>query len=186
MTRQIILDTETTGLSPAKGDRVIEIACLEMIDRRLTGEKFHTYLQPYRFVNPHAFKIHGLSDEFLADKPRFKDVGDGLYEFIKQSEIIIHNAEFDLGFLNHEFMLMGYGGRGGKDATFLDGFNIICTKKLAQRKFGFGGNRLDELCDKFEINREGRTLHGALIDCALLAEVYLKLTESEVCNLEES
>lgn len=172
MTRQIILDTETTGLSPAKGDRIIEIGCLEMIDRQLTGLQYHTYLQPYRFVNPQAFKVHGITDEFLADKPRFKDVWFDLHEFLHESEIIIHNAEFDMGFLINEFFLLGMQN------PFVSTV-VTCTKKLAQKKYGNGGNRLDDLCDRFGINREGRTLHGALIDCELLAEVYLKLTEVE-------
>ncbi len=175
--RQIILDTETTGLSPKTGHRVIEIACLEMIDRKITGTNYHTYLQPYRFVDEGAFKVHGISDKFLADKPRFKDVCDSFMHFIDCDEIIAHNAQFDIGFLSHELSLVGH-------KTGIQN-KITCTKDIAQRKFGRGGNKLDELCDRFKINRENRILHGALIDCELLAEVYLKLTETSAFQPQE-
>lgn len=178
--RVIILDTETTGLSPKIGHRVIEIACLEMVDRELTGKKFHTYLQPYRFVEISAFMVHGISDAFLADKPRFKDIGDDLGDFLVGAEIVAHNASFDMGFLNNEFMFMGYGGKGPTaiEANYCKALKVTCTKKLAESKFGRGGNKLDELCDKFGIDRMKRSqYHGALIDCELLAAVYLKLTE---------
>lgn len=164
MKRQIILDTETTGLSPKQGDRVIEIACLEMIDGVLTGEKFHTYLQPYRFVSPGAFRVHGITDEFLADKPRFKDIQYDFEHFLQDSQIIAHNASFDIGFLSHEFALVLLDGN-----IFPD---VFCTKLYAQKLFGMGGNSLDQLCDRFCIDREKRELHSAMLDCELLFQVY--------------
>lgn len=170
--RQIILDTETTGLSPKRMHRVIEIGCLEMIDRKLTGEKFHTYLQPYRFSDFGALKIHGITDEFLADKPRFGDIFLPLHDFIGNADIIAHNAQFDIGFLLNEFDLVGL-----KNVLVLN--RIICTKLLAEQKFGSGGNRLDDLCARFGIDNSARVHHGAIVDCELLAEVYLRMTEND-------
>lgn len=172
--RIVILDTETTGLSTKMGHRVIEIGCLEMIDRKLTGEKFHTYLQPYRFVDPGAFKVHGIKDEFLADKPRFKDIFNDFLKFINFSEIIAHNAPFDITFIENELI------KEGCLKSFAEmNCKVICTKRLAEVKYGKGGNKLDELCDRFKVDRSQRTIHGALLDCELLAEVYLKLTEND-------
>lgn len=168
--RMIILDTETTGLSPQRGDRIIEIGCLEMIDGKLTGEKFHTYLQPYRFSNPHAFKVHQITDEFLADKPRFNDIYAKFHDYVNNSELIIHNSQFDMGFIINEFSLIGI-----QNPFVLN--KITCTKLMAQQKFGRGGNRLDDLCDKYGISREHREVHGALKDCELLAQVYLRMIE---------
>ena len=175
--RVIILDTETTGLSPKTGHRIIEIGCLEMVDRKLTGEKFHTYLQPYRFVEIGAFMVHGISDAFLADKPRFNDICPDFLEFIKKDEIIAHNAQFDLGFLDNECRLSDHFVQ--PFTSLSDENKITCTKRLAESKFGRGGNSLNELCVRFGIDKSERALHGALIDCELLAQVYLKLTEDE-------
>lgn len=178
--RIIILDTETTGLSPKMGHRLIEIGCLEMIDLKLTGNSYQTYIQPCRLVDEGAMRVHGVTDAMLADKPRFKDIYRQFLSFIGDSKLVAHNAQFDMGFINHELSLL-LGAFMPYSAAFniYDSRTIICTKKMAQALYGPGGNKLDELCDKFGINRENRTLHGALIDCELLAEVYVKLMETE-------
>lgn len=180
MNRKIILDTETTGISPKQGHRVIEIACLEMVDNKLTGNNFQTYIHPQRLVDEGAFRVHGISNDFLADKPRFKDIYKQFIAFIGNSPIIAHNAQFDIGFLDHEINLaMASMAPPGFSYTLYNHRQVICTRNMAESKYGRGGNKLDNLCDRFGINREGRTLHGALIDCELLAEVYLKLIEVE-------
>jgi DNA polymerase III subunit epsilon len=173
MTRQLIADTETTGLDYKKGHRLIEAAFLEMIDGKLTGEKYHTYLQPYRLVDEGAFKCHGIGDAQLADKPRFKDIADDMKAFIGDSNLIFHNAPFDTGFLANEFKLIG---APDEENPILKN-TIVCTLKIARSKFGYYNNKLDDLCDRFSIDKSGRTLHGALIDCELLYEVYCKLLE---------
>ena len=183
--RKIILDTETTGLSPSTGHRVIEIACLEMIDKKLTGNYYHTYIQPQRLVDAGAFKVHGISNDFLADKPRFKDIYKEFLSFIGYSTIIAHNAQFDVGFLNHEINLVMSEMIPISLEYKIENFQpIICTKVMAQQLFGRGGNSLNDLCNRFKINIEHRNLHGALIDCELLFEVYTKLIEFG-CNMND-
>ena len=168
--RQVILDTETTGLEPAEGHRVIEIGALEMVDRRLTGRNYHQYLNPDRPIDDGALEVHGISNEFLADKPRFRDVVDDLLEFLDGAELVIHNAPFDMGFLDHEMGLLGDG------ATLSERVQVLDTLVLARDLHPGQRNSLDALCKRYEIDNSGRTLHGALLDAELLAEVYLAMT----------
>ncbi|TXI12480.1 MAG: DNA polymerase III subunit epsilon [Polynucleobacter sp.] len=171
--RQIILDTETTGLNPLTGDRIIEIGCLEMIDRRLTGAKLHHYINPQRDIDAGAVAVHGLTVEFLSDKPVFADVAQEIIAFLKDAEIIIHNAPFDVGFLDMELGLLKRGKL--TDHTGL----IVDTLKNAREMFPGKRNSLDALCERFGISNEHRTLHGALLDAELLAEVYLAMTRGQ-------
>ena len=171
--RQIILDTETTGLEPSQGHRIIEIACLEMINRRLSGRHWHVYINPERDIDEGAMAVHGLTPEFLADKPKFADIAHQFVEFVRDSELIIHNAPFDIGFLNAELDRL----QQGKVGDLVTG--VVDTLKMAREFFPGKRNSLDALCDRFEIDRSGRTLHGALIDCELLGDVYLTLTRGQ-------
>jgi DNA polymerase-3 subunit epsilon len=171
MSRQIVLDTETTGLEPAEGHRIIEIGCVEMIDRRLTGNNFHQYLQPDREIDAGAIEVHGISNEFLADKPRFAEVASRLLDYLRGAELIIHNAAFDVGFLNHEFGLLGQGF-AGLDAHC----RVTDSLALARKKHPGQRNSLDALCKRYEVNNSHRDLHGALLDAEILAEVYLAMT----------
>jgi len=169
--RQIILDTETTGIEPAAGHSVIEIGCVEMINRRLTGRTYHRYINPQRDIPEDAIAIHGLTAEFLSDKPVFKEVMAEFKEFIRGAELIIHNAPFDVGFLNHEFTLAGPGnGRISDLATVLDTLAMARSMRPGQR------NTLDALCKNYMIDNSQRTLHGALLDSEILADVYLMMT----------
>jgi DNA polymerase-3 subunit epsilon len=171
--RQIILDTETTGLNPLTGDRIIEIGCLEMIDRRLTGAKLHHYINPQRDIDPGAVAVHGLTVEFLSDKPVFANVADEIIAFLKDAELIIHNAPFDLGFLDMELGLL----KRGKMTDHI--VSVIDTLKNAREMFPGKRNSLDALCERFSISNDHRTLHGALLDSELLAEVYLGMTRGQ-------
>ena len=171
--RQIILDTETTGLDPNQGHRIIEFAGLEMVNRKLTGRYLHLYMHPEREIDPDAERVHGISLEFLADKPKFRDVAAELCEFIADAELIIHNAPFDVGFMNAEFNRLGLPLVGKQCAAVTD------TLAMARDAFPGKRNSLDALCDRFEIDRSNRTFHGALIDCELLAEVYLWMTRGQ-------
>jgi len=171
--RQIFLDTETTGLSPENGDRVIEVGCIEMDNRRLTGRHLHFYLNPERRNSEDAVKVHGLTDEFLADKPLFAHVVDEMLEFVSGAEIIIHNAGFDVGFLNEELRRCGRE----KFSTHVAG--ITDTLVMAREMFPGKANSLDALCKRLEVDNTNRTLHGALIDANLLAEVYIRLTRGQ-------
>ncbi len=169
--RQIILDTETTGIEPAAGHRIIEIGCVEMINRRLTGRTYHRYINPQRDVPEEAVAIHGLTADFLADKPLFKEVMAEFKAFIHGGELIIHNAPFDVGFLNHEFTLAGPGNGCISDlATVLDTLALARSMRPGQR------NTLDALCKAYYIDNSQRTLHGALLDSEILADVYLMMT----------
>ena len=171
--RQVILDTETTGLNPATGDRIIEIGCIEMVGRRLTDRTFHYYINPERDIDAGAFAVHGLSREFLSDKPIFANIVEELIEFVDGAEIIIHNAAFDLGFLDNEFTLL-------KRPPFRDlATKITDTLLDARQMFPGKRNSLDALCDRFAISNQHRTLHGALLDAQLLAEVYLSMTRGQ-------
>lgn len=173
--RQVILDTETTGLEPLDGHRIIEIGCVEMIDRKLTGNTYHQYINPDRVVDDGAIEIHGITNEYLADKPFFADIYDDFYEFVKGSELIIHNAPFDVGFINHEISLLEK-----KQSIKIEKINISCaildTLKLARENRPGQKNNLNALCKYYEINNSNRQLHGALLDSELLAEVYLAMT----------
>lgn len=171
--RQVILDTETTGLNPATGDRIIEIGCVEMQDRRLTERTFHYYVNPERDIDAGAFAVHGLSREFLSDKPVFGNIVEQLIEFVDGAEIVIHNAAFDLGFLDNEFALL-------KRPPFRNlAAKITDTLLDARQMFPGKRNSLDALCERFSISNQHRTLHGALLDAQLLAEVYVAMTRGQ-------
>ncbi|MGB0513881.1 MAG: DNA polymerase III subunit epsilon [Wenzhouxiangellaceae bacterium] len=172
--RQIVLDTETTGLEPEEGHRIIEIGCLELIDRQLTGRQFHKYINPDRSVEEGALEVHGLSDEFLSDQPRFGEVVDEFIEFIHGAELIIHNAAFDVGFLDSELARIDPRRRIADLAQVLD------TLELARELHPGQRNSLDALCKRYEVDNSNRTLHGALLDSELLADVYLLMTGGQV------
>lgn len=180
MMRQIILDTETTGLDPASGHRVIEIGCIELLSRKLTGNRFHVYLNPEREVDAGAVEIHGLSTDFLADKPRFADIASDFLGFIEGAELIIHNAPFDVGFLNHEF-----GRLGSHWKTVAEYCGVLDTLLLARKKHPGQRNSLDALCKRYAINNQHRSLHGALLDAEILAEVYLAMTGGQTTLMLE-
>jgi len=171
--RQIVLDTETTGLSAAGGDRIIEIGCVELLHRKLSGNNKHFYLNPERDSHEDALKVHGISNEFLRDKPKFAAVVDELLEYLSGAEIIIHNAQFDVSFLNKELELIG--------REPFSAYVGSVTDSLAMAKEMFPGKRnsLDALCDRLEVDNSGRTLHGALLDAELLADVYINLTRGQ-------
>lgn len=173
MTRQIVLDTETTGLSAEGGDRIIEIGCVELISRKSTGRNFHRYLNPERKVEAGALAVHGLDDEFLADKPRFVEIVDELLTFIDDAELIIHNAAFDTGFLDMEL------GRLGRGTVRDYCAGVIDTLMLARELHPGRKNSLNALCERYQVDHSGRTLHGALLDASLLAEVYLAMTRGQ-------
>ena len=177
--RQIILDTETTGLDWIQGHRIIEIGCIEMIDRKLTANHFHHYLNPERSIDAGAQKVHGISSDFLKNKPLFKDIFNPLIEFIEGAELIIHNASFDVGFLNHEFSLMGYKQSLDTHCTILD------TLLLARKMHPGQKNNLDALCKRYNVNNTHRSLHGALLDANILANVYLAMTGGQTSLFEE-
>jgi DNA polymerase-3 subunit epsilon len=167
MEREIALDTETTGLSPLEGHRIIEIGCVEMMNRVATGNHFHVYVNPMRDVPESAVKIHGLTEDFLKDKPVFSDIADDFLKFIGNSKLVIHNADFDTRFLNAELFNIK------KPEIIQD--NVFCTLKYARKKFPGAANNLDALCRRFGIDNSHRDLHGALLDSEILAEVYLEL-----------
>lgn len=177
--RQIVLDTETTGLDPESGHKIVELAGVEIINRQLSDNNIHIYLNPGRDSDPEALRIHGLTTEFLADKPRFKDVASQLAEFVQGAEVIIHNAAFDVKFLNAELKQCG-----------MPSFNDMCDKitdslKLAREMFPGRRNNLDALCERFGISNAHRTLHGALLDSELLGEVWLAMTRGQDSLLDE-
>jgi DNA polymerase-3 subunit epsilon len=172
--RQVILDTETTGLDPVQGHRVIEIGCLELLNRRPTDRRFHVYLQPDRLIDEEAIKIHGITNEFLADQPRFADVADEFLNFVRDAELIIHNAAFDLGFLNHELRRCGRG-----HMTLEQICKVKDTLLLARQRHPGQRNSLDALCKRYNIDNSQRTLHGALLDAEILADVYLAMTRQQ-------
>ena len=173
MPRQIFLDTETTGLSAEGGDRVIEIGCVELVRRKLTGNNKHFYLNPGRDSHPDALRVHGITNEFLRDKPVFAAVAEELLEYLQGAEVIIHNAPFDIGFLNKELELMGRPALRGCVAKVTD------TLSMAKEMYPGKRNSLDALCDRLEVDNSGRTLHGALLDAELLADVYINLTRGQ-------
>ena len=171
--RQIFLDTETTGLSAENGDRIIEIGCVELVARKLTGNNKHFYLNPGRDSHEDAMKVHGISNEFLKDKPKFAVVADELLEYLRGAEVIIHNAPFDVGFLNKELELIGLQPLKQCVSKVTD--SLMMAKELYPGK----RNSLDALCDRLEVDNSGRTLHGALLDAELLADVYINLTRGQ-------
>ncbi|HEV7394533.1 MAG TPA: DNA polymerase III subunit epsilon [Burkholderiales bacterium] len=171
--RQIILDTETTGLDPTLGHRIIEIAAVELVNRRLTDNHFHRYINPERDSEEAALRVHGLTSDFLSDKPKFKEIARDLLEFIRGAELIIHNAAFDLAFIDHELRLLDL------QAVTTCCSDVIDTLKMAREIHPGKRNALDSLCERYEIDNSARTLHGALLDAQLLAEVYLAMTRGQ-------
>ena len=173
MSRQIVLDTETTGLSAESGDRIIEIGCVELLNRKLTGNNLHFYINPERDSHEDALKVHGISNEFLRDKPKFAEVAEEILRYLEGAEIIIHNAAFDIGFLDKELERLG--------KPVFTSFVSEVTDTLAMAKQLYPGKRnsLDALCDRLGVDNSGRTLHGALLDAELLADVYINLTRGQ-------
>lgn len=177
MSRQIVLDTETTGLDPKLGHRVIEIGCVEMRERRLTGNNLHLYLQPDREIDATAIEVHGISNEFLADKPRFESVADELKSYLSGAELLIHNAPFDVAFLESEFSIIG------QPLTLSSVCSVTDTLALARKMYPGQRNSLDALCKRLGVNNGHRTLHGALLDSEILADVYLTMTGGQTALL---
>ena len=171
--RQIVLDTETTGLNPRTGDRVIEVGCVELVNRMLTGNNFHVYINPERDSEEGALAVHGLTTEFLSDKPRFHEIAEDLRAYIQGAEVIIHNAPFDLGFLNHEFARLGLPTFTEHCSSVID--TLVNAKEMRPGK----RNSLDALCDHYGVSNAHRKLHGALLDAELLADVYLSMTRGQ-------
>lgn len=180
--RQIFIDTETTGLSAEGGDRIIEIGCIEMVNRRLTGRTLHHYINPERSSHEDALKVHGLTDEFLADKPLFAHVAAEIIDFIHGAELVAHNAAFDISFINAEFR------RLSQPTVAEIAGNVLDSLAMAREIYPGKANSLDALCKRLEVDNAGRTLHGALLDAGLLAEVYIRMTrgqESLVIDVHE-
>lgn len=178
--RQVVLDTETTGLNPQEGHRIIEIGCVELINRRLSKRHFHVYINPERTIDAGAIEVHGITNEFLADKPLFKDIVGEFLQFIQDAELIIHNAPFDVGFLNHELRL--YDQASGKIEDYSSVFD---TLTLARKKHPGQRNSLDALCKRYGIDNSHRQLHGALLDAEILADVFLLMTGGQASLLDE-
>ncbi|WP_395504234.1 DNA polymerase III subunit epsilon [Ectopseudomonas hydrolytica] len=170
--RYVVLDTETTGMPVTDGHRIIEIGCVELLGRRLTGRHFHVYLNPDREIDEGAIAVHGITNEYVADKPRFRDVADEFYEFIKGAQLIIHNAAFDVGFINNEFALLGQNER----ADVSDYCSVLDTLMMARERHPGQRNSLDALCKRYGVDNSNRELHGALLDSEILADVYLAMT----------
>ena len=178
--RQVVLDTETTGLNPEEGHRVIEIGCVELINRRLTNNRYHVYLNPDRIIDDGAIEVHGITNEFLSDKAHFADIIDDFIAFIRDAELIIHNAPFDVGFLNHEFSLQKQ-----KPGKVEDYSQIFDTLTYARKKHPGQRNSLDALCKRYGIDNSHRELHGALLDAEILADVFLLMTGGQASLLDE-
>ena len=169
--RQIVLDTETTGLEPSQGHRIIEIGCVELVDRKLTGRHYHQYIQPQRLVDEGAMEVHGITDEYLKDKPLFSQIVDEFMAFVQGAELVIHNAPFDIGFLDHELRL-----DGSRFGSMADHCSVIDTLVMARQKHPGQKNNLDALCKRYMVDNSQRDLHGALLDSEILADVYLMMT----------
>jgi len=172
--RQVVLDTETTGLEAEQGHRIIEIGCVELLNRRPTGNNFHQYVNPEREIDEGALEVHGISTEFLSDKPRFADVAQDLLRYLEGAELIIHNAPFDVGFLDHEF------ARLGNKTVIAEHCGVVDTLVMARELHPGQSNSLDALCRRYGIDNTQRTLHGALLDAEILADVYLAMTGGQV------
>ena len=179
--RQVVLDTETTGLNPQEGHRIIEIGCVELLNRRLTGKRFHVYINPERIIDAGAIEVHGITNEFLQDKPKFSEVAQDFIAFIRGAELIIHNAPFDVGFINHEFSLLD-----NTAATVADYSQVFDTLSYARKKHPGQRNSLDALCKRYGIDNSHRDLHGALLDAEILADVFLLMTGGQSSLLDES
>ena len=177
--RQIFLDTETTGLSPENGDRIVEIGCVELVNRKLTGNNLHFYLNPERDSHEDALKVHGISNEFLKDKPKFGEIADELLEYLQGADLLIHNAPFDVGFINKELELQ----KRPLIKTYVN--SVADTLAMAKDMFPGKRNSLDALCDRLGVDNSGRTLHGALLDAELLADVYIYMTRGQDALLIE-
>lgn len=178
--RQVVLDTETTGLNPKEGHRIIEIGCVEMINRRLTNNRFHVYINPDRVIDDGAIEVHGITNEFLLDKPRFADIVEDYIEFTQGAELVIHNAPFDVGFLDHELSLLDGEQRRVETLS-----SVFDTLTYARKKHPGARNTLDALCKRYGIDNSHRELHGALLDAEILADVYLLMTGGQSSLLEE-
>jgi DNA polymerase-3 subunit epsilon len=173
--RQVVLDTETTGLEPSQGHRIIEIGCVELIDRKLTGNHYHQYINPEREVEQGALEVHGITNEFLAEKPLIEHVVEDFIQYVSGAELVIHNAPFDVGFLNHELRLIA--AKTGQDfGQIEDHCTILDTLEVARRKHPGQKNNLDALCKRYAVDNSQRDLHGALLDSEILADVYLLMT----------
>ncbi len=177
--RQLIIDTETTGLDPKRGERIIEFAALEMVDRKLTGNSLHLYINPEKIISNEASKIHGIYNKDVINAPKFIDIVAQIIEFITDAELIIHNAKFDISFLDYQFIEHGYQ----PVQNYVK--NVIDTLTIARQKYPGTKNSLDALCDRFNVDRSNRDYHGALIDCQLLSHVYLNLTIEQISLLPE-
>ena len=181
--RQIILDTETTGLEPSEGHRIIEIGCVELINRRASNNRYQQYINPGREIDQGAMEVHGITNEMLTDKPKFADIAKDLLEFIKDAELIIHNAPFDIGFLNNELSVMA----NGKAPLRVEDFcTVVDTLKLARGMHPGQKNDLDSLCRRYNVDNSHRTLHGALLDAEILADVYLAMTGGQTGLFEDT
>ncbi len=178
--RQVVLDTETTGINPKEGHKVIEIGCVELVNRRLTRNHFHVYLNPDREIDAGAIEVHGITHEFLRDKPRFADVVDDFMAFTAGAELIIHNAPFDVGFLNHELSLLPNETRSVESNS-----SVFDTLAYARKKHPGARNSLDALCKRYGIDNSHRELHGALLDAEILADVYLLMTGGQASLLDD-
>lgn len=177
--RQIVLDTETTGLNPKEGHRIIEIGCIELVNRRFTRNQFHVYINPERLVDAGAMEVHGITNDFLADKPVFADIARDFIEFTRGAQLLIHNALFDVGFINHEYSLLGNVGKLEDYCAIFDTLALARSKHPGQR------NSLDALCKRYNIDNSHRELHGALLDAEILADVYLQMTGGQDSLLVE-
>ncbi|MCC9659138.1 DNA polymerase III subunit epsilon [Pseudoalteromonas sp. MB41] len=180
--RQIVLDTETTGIDPKQGHRIIEIGCVELVNRRLTGNNFHVYINPQRDIEEEAIDVHGITNEFLRDKPLYHQIAHEFLEYIKGAELVIHNAAFDIGHMDNEFALLNQGYPNTEDVC-----QILDTLKMARDLHPGQKNNLDALCRRYDIDNSKRTLHGALLDSEILADVYLAMTGGQVkLNLNQN
>jgi DNA polymerase-3 subunit epsilon len=179
--RQIVLDTETTGINPKEGHRIIEIGCVEMVNRRFTQNRFHVHLNPEREIDAGAIEVHGITNEFLRDKPKFKDIVDDFMAFTRDAELIIHNAPFDVGFINNELSLLAAESR-----TVESNSSVFDTLAYARKKHPGARNSLDALCKRYGIDNSHRELHGALLDAEILADVYLLMTGGQASLLDDA
>jgi len=178
--RIVVLDTETTGLNPQEGHRIIEIGCVELVKRRLTGKRFHVYINPERIIDEGAIAVHGITNQFLDDKPHFEQIVEDFIEFIRGAELVIHNAPFDVGFINHEFSRLN-----NKAGTVTDYSEVFDTLAFARKKHPGQRNSLDALCKRYGIDNSHRDLHGALLDAEILADVFLLMTGGQSSLLDE-